>query len=1299
MLRRLRSSVALLLTLAMLLALGPVRPAVAAEELSETEAVELLREYGIVLGDPDGSLRLNDTLTREQAAAIFVRAYGMSDLAQMMADAVPFPDAQGRWSSGDIAMAYKLGLMRGDPSGMFRPEDRITYAEILTVLLRMVEQEPTGPWDPEGILSKGRALGITPPGVSAGENGVRGRVFWALASTLVNVPLRDAPNLLRKYIDQTPPDLQVDPVVATTTEARLEITGRAIGAHKVTVGGSPATLDRRTGAFSHSISLDLGTNKVTVEAVDRAGNKAVKTLSVERKGVASRITITGPSIVPANSSQRLEVTATDNRGNPVPLEDVEATVTQGLATFDTRTMTLTTTDKTGRGTLTLQAGSARGSYTFQVYGPSEKAASLEVLEINKGHAPAVGKETTVTVRVLDQSGKVLSDDYFRTITLRTSGMSGLTLSNSTAQTEKGVATFTLKASREGTATLTFSSPGLPSVEREVQFLESPRIVLTASPKTLKPDGSSKATIKASLVDENGKSITNNSDRDILVALTATGTDGYFENELIIIPRGKSSSSGGDASFVAGELPGTATIRGEIISNHKYSVQNLSLPVDQGMTGSRFDITFSPSSPKPGDPVKVTVRVLDGSNKLVTTGSYAFQLKLSTSNNDRLINGIPEGVTLTFPGSGYYPVDDGRPASSPDNDPMSVVGRTTKGVAELTLTYGRSGTVTITPVPVGATYEAYNGTEFGGAASSIGFYAPAKEISFAGTASKVILTVDSDLGKDQAGGAVSSAKQLTVRAKVVDAYNNPIPGYREYATLERLANGDGVTRITGANRRLTSDGVAEFTVYASAEEGWDQYQVRVGSLTSAPLTIAVNRRAPLTPEVIAIHGVKSGGLSPVGGYVGPDADYMEITLANQDSLNLDQPTNFVVAKVYRKGESKPFYTSEAIDLANGVPTIRIPRSALKLGTYYYEVVVNNGYADSPRSLALDDYTMATVVDYSGTYKLSSATYDAVTGRLTLSGSRLTSNGKVDAGKIRIVDGPEVLRLDPDVVEVTSISSSSVVILLHGQAAELTPDRFHGPDVYVEADAGWFVNKEGTQFAEPATKVPVKPMATITEAALDLGGKRLYVYGEGFRQGSLNLTAIGITDGGEPVKLTSKDKTAATPTDGQIVVNLSNETVAALKALTGSQLYIVADAGWVYSGSGSNAARVGAIEGTGHPVYSRATVTRAEYDRATGTLRLTGTNLAGAVLDPTKLEFRRNTKDAGWRPSSATPAAVGHPDNDVIEIQFSADDAAKFVAEFGGRVVYMNTAEGWLTDASGRRVLRLPDYSVQFTVPAK
>lgn len=1294
MLRRLRTCAALILTLSLLLALVPARPAAAADALSDTEAVELLQEYGIVLGDPDGNLRLESTLTREEAAAIFVRSYGMSDLAQMLAAAVPFPDARGRWSAGDIAMAHKLGLMKGDPSGLFRPTDRITYAEIMTVLLRMVEQEPTGPWDPEGILARARSLGIAPSGVGARENALRGQVFWSLASTLVNVPLRDAPNLLRKHVDQVPPELTVDPVRTPTSETRVTITGKAVGASQVLVDGQQADFDRRTGAFSHSVSLALGVNNVTVEAVDRAENTASRTLTIERKGVVSRISIDGPKIVPANSNVRLEVKATDSRGNELPLEDLEATVSGNPATFDTRTMTLRTTGETGRGTLTLRSGSARATYSFQVYGPSEKAAELEILEINKGHAPAVGKETTVTVRVLDESGKVVADDYFRTITLRTSGLSGLTVADSTVQTEKGVATFTLKASRTGTATLTVSSPGLPSVERDVQFLESTRIVLTPSPKSLKPDGSSKATIRASLVDENGRSITNRSDRDILVALTATGTDGYFTNDLAVIPQGRSNSSGSDAVFIAGEMPGTATIRGEIISDHKYSVQTLSLPVDQGMTGSRFDIKFSPQNPKPGDPVTVTVEVRDGSNRLVTTGSYAFQLKLTTSNNDRLINGIPEGVTLTFQGSSYRPVDDGRPASDPYKDPMAVIGRTENGVAKLTLIYERSGTVRITPVPVKATYEAFNGDSFGGAASTLGFYAPTREVDFAGSPAKVILTVDSDLGKDQPGGAVKSARALTVRAKVVDAYNNPIPNYRAQATLRQLPHGDGVTRITGATQRMTVDGVAEFTVYASAEAGWDQYEVTVGSLKSEPLTISVNRTAPPAPEVIAIHGVKQGGLSPVGGYVGPDADFMEITLNTQASLNPGEPTNYVTAKVYRKGESRPFYTSEAIDLANGVPTIRIPRSALKVGTYYYEVVVNNGAGDSPRSLALDDYTMATVVNYNSNYKLNSATYDAATGRLTLSTSRLQSSGRVDPGKIRIVDGAEVLWLDPDVVEVTSISSSSVVILLHDQAAELTPDRFHGSDVYVEADAGWFVNKEATQYAQPATKAPVRPMATIHEAALDLDGRRLYLYGEGFRQGNLNLTLIGVTDGAQTVKLTSQDKTAVTPTDQQIVVNLSSNTASALANLSGSGLYVVADAGWVAS-SGN---RVGAITGAMAPVYSRATVVRAEYDRADGILRLTGTNLGGAELDPTRLRFVLNTQDGGWSPT-LTAKVVGDPDTGVIEVQFDPTDAAEFVKRFSGRVVYMNTLEGWLVDAAGRKVLALPDYSVQFTVPSK
>lgn len=1299
-LRGVRRLASLLILVFLVSTLLPQVPAAAAEAaLTEEEAIAILQEYEIVRGDTSGNLLLNDRLTRAQAAALFVRSMTANVLAALLKDVVPFTDAKGHWAAGEIAMAERLGLMKGSGAGLFRPDDPITYAEIYTVLLRMVDQEPTGPWDPRVIEARAVAVGIAAPGVNRSDTAIRLKVFWSLASTLSQVPVKGDSNLLREHLDHTPPTLSLSQTSFTTRDARVTITGTAVGAHRVLVNGTPAQYNRQTGSFTATVLVDTSTNTFLIEAYDAAKNKAVRTVTVERQADIARLVITGPNKIAVGSSQQLEIKALDSRGTEVPLEGVTADVTGNVATLDLATSRLRGT-AIGRGTLTLTSGRVRATFSFDVLGPSTRAASLKILDVNGGYAPALNKETTVVVQVLDANGRVATDDNFRTIALQAAGLTGVSITVANAATQAGVSTFTVKGVKEGSATFTATTEGLDSVSQQVQFLASPRIVLSSTIKSLKPDGTSSATIKATLTDDSGKAVNNTSKSDIQIEVREAGTDGDMTQAVLTIARGRAASTG-SATYLAGIAPGTAQISGTIVSDHTYPVQTLYLPVTDPLAGVKLDIIYSPASPRPGDPVNVTLRVLDSSNRIVTAGSYAFQVKLTTSNNDPVSSGFPDGVELAFKNSAYYPVDDQRPVTDPSNDPYSITGRTDRGIAEMTLTYNRSGVVEITPVPVGLTQEAYSPTlGVGPASGSTGLYAPTANIVLAGTPTAVVVTVDSVLGKDQPGGAVNSAIRMILRAKVVDDQGGPVPRYQQTATLTRTSQGQGVTQVDGINRKTTVDGVVEFTIRASNSPGFDRYTVSVGTFTSAPITVAVHLTPLPAPQVIAIRGVKEGSLSPVTGFVGPDADYMDIQLASQEAVDPAEPTNWVVAKVYRKGESRPFFTSQAFDLNSPLPLVQIPRSVLRAGTYDYEVQVNSGAGDSPKSPAFDSTSRAMVADYYSSYRLTTASFDAATGKLVVGGSGLSSNGSLKLDKLSIVKGNAVVPLDDPSVTFT-ITSSSITFMLGDLAASISPDTFHGNSVYVEAQAGWFTNPDGSLIAMAYPQVPVRPMAVIHSGSVDQANKRLYLNGEGFKHGTLAYNLIGIAgDSGEPVYLrpgtsTSHDRVLSV-TETQIIFNLSQATLDAINALPGANLYVTAQTGWLYTGSATTGSRVGAITGTNHPVYSRVVMSSASFEGATNTLVLRGSGLNGVTLDPAKLRFMRTTTSVAWSPTRTGP--IQSTSDTEIRIQFHADDAAEFRSLFDGRNVYINTAPGWMTDAAGREVLTLPDYSILFTVRA-
>jgi hypothetical protein len=87
-----------------------------------------------ILGYPDGTFRPERSISRAEVATILAR---ILDAEQLVAAAPGYPDvSRNHWSYQNIAVVTQLGLMQGDPTGLFRPNDPITRAEIATIAVR-----------------------------------------------------------------------------------------------------------------------------------------------------------------------------------------------------------------------------------------------------------------------------------------------------------------------------------------------------------------------------------------------------------------------------------------------------------------------------------------------------------------------------------------------------------------------------------------------------------------------------------------------------------------------------------------------------------------------------------------------------------------------------------------------------------------------------------------------------------------------------------------------------------------------------------------------------------------------------------------------------------------------------------------------------------------------------------------------------------------------------------------------------------------------------------------------------------
>lgn len=100
------------------------------------EALTHLVARGIVTGYPDGYLRDEWPLTRAEAAALLMRAFGYVLWHKKREVAAP-ADARGHWAEKEIVQVMQAGWMAGYPDGSFRPDNLITRAEVCAVLFNI----------------------------------------------------------------------------------------------------------------------------------------------------------------------------------------------------------------------------------------------------------------------------------------------------------------------------------------------------------------------------------------------------------------------------------------------------------------------------------------------------------------------------------------------------------------------------------------------------------------------------------------------------------------------------------------------------------------------------------------------------------------------------------------------------------------------------------------------------------------------------------------------------------------------------------------------------------------------------------------------------------------------------------------------------------------------------------------------------------------------------------------------------------------------------------------------------------
>ena len=106
------------------------------DKISNTEAVALLVDLGIIQGKPDGSYAPTEIVDRATMAKLICTMI-MGDIDQNLykGTKTDLTDVDGHWAEGYIKYCYSNNIITGDGQGHFFPNEPVTVVQAAKMLL------------------------------------------------------------------------------------------------------------------------------------------------------------------------------------------------------------------------------------------------------------------------------------------------------------------------------------------------------------------------------------------------------------------------------------------------------------------------------------------------------------------------------------------------------------------------------------------------------------------------------------------------------------------------------------------------------------------------------------------------------------------------------------------------------------------------------------------------------------------------------------------------------------------------------------------------------------------------------------------------------------------------------------------------------------------------------------------------------------------------------------------------------------------------------------------------------------
>lgn len=182
----LKKLLSLLLALTMCLCIGVYTVSAEVTDKDKVSDIELLNMLEIFQGYEDGNLHPDWSITRMQYAALIMRVLGYdTGIGQMETGFSDVP--VDSWGSGYVKMAYDLGIISGYGDGTFRPENPVSQAESVKMLVSAlgygIAAENNGGF-PQGYIAMASRLELLENAVATTVQATRGYVATLLVNGL-----------------------------------------------------------------------------------------------------------------------------------------------------------------------------------------------------------------------------------------------------------------------------------------------------------------------------------------------------------------------------------------------------------------------------------------------------------------------------------------------------------------------------------------------------------------------------------------------------------------------------------------------------------------------------------------------------------------------------------------------------------------------------------------------------------------------------------------------------------------------------------------------------------------------------------------------------------------------------------------------------------------------------------------------------------------------------------------------------------------------------------------------------------